>query len=102
MVSSKKISIPISSLSSEQIYALLDDIEEIDNLMNDSDICNGSNFIPTAKSSEAVVKIAKLDSESEDDGGDVPLRNLLPKRDVVWKWNKYFEKPVLKKCSLAE
>ena len=38
----KKINIPISSLSSKEIYALLDEIdtdyeEEIDNLMNDSD-----------------------------------------------------------------
>ena len=38
----KKINIPISSLPSEEIYALLDDIdsdyeEEIDNLMSDSD-----------------------------------------------------------------
>ena len=38
----KKINIPISNLSSEEIYELLDDInshyeEEIDNLMNDSD-----------------------------------------------------------------
>ena len=38
----KKINIPISNLSSKEIYALLDEIdtdyeEEIDNLMNDSD-----------------------------------------------------------------
>ena len=38
----KKINIPISSLSSKEIYALLDEIdtdyeEEIYNLMNDSD-----------------------------------------------------------------
>ena len=42
MASNKKINIPISSLSSEEIYALLDSIDsededDIDNLMNDSD-----------------------------------------------------------------
>ena len=42
MASNKKINIPISSLSSDEIYALLDSIEideekYIDNLMNDSD-----------------------------------------------------------------
>ena len=42
MASNKKIDIPISTLSSEEIYALLDSIdnddeEDIDNLMNDSD-----------------------------------------------------------------
>ena len=90
----KKIYIPISSLSFEEIYALPDYIdsdyeEEIDNLMNDSDtefvdrtaiensesgiseavVCekddsNGSNFILTIKPIETVVKIAKPNSES--------------------------------------
>ena len=84
----KKIDIPISSLSSEEIYALLGNIDsdyevEIDNPLNDSDTefmdrtaiensesdiseavihekddSNGSNFIPTTKPIEAVVKIA--------------------------------------------
>ena len=88
----KKTNIPISSLSSEEMSALLDDIdrnfeEEIDNLMNEfdtkfvdrtaienseSDISeavirekddsNSSNFIPTIKPIEPVVKIAKPDS----------------------------------------
>ena len=128
----KKINIPISSLSSEEIYALLEDTdsnyeEEIDNLMNDSDTepvgrttiensesdisevlirekddSSGSNFILTTKPIDSVVKIAKPDSESEDDGDDVPLSNLLPKKNVIWKWNKHFEKPALKKCNLAE
>ena len=128
----KKINIPISSLSSEEIYALLEDTdsnyeEEIDNLMNDSDTepvgrttiensesdisevlvrekddSSGSNFILTTKPIDPVVKIAKPDSEFEDDGDDVPLSNLLPKKNVIWKWNKHFEKPALKKCNLAE
>ena len=42
MASNKKINIPISSLSSDEIYALLDGIEsdeeeDIENFMNDSD-----------------------------------------------------------------
>ena len=42
MASNKKINIPISNLSSNEIYALLDTIdsddeEDIENLMNDSD-----------------------------------------------------------------
>ena len=130
--SKKTINIPISGLCSKEIYVLLDDIdsdyeEETDDLMNDSDTefvertatenlesdiseavirekddSNGSNFIPTTRPIKAVVKIAKPDSESEDDGDDVPLSNLVAKKDVVWKWNKRFEKPVLKKCRLVE
>ena len=84
----KKIKIPILNISSEEINTLQDNIdsnyeEKIDNLMNDfntefvdrtaiqnseSDISevvicekddsNGSNFIPTTKPIEAVVKSA--------------------------------------------
>ena len=84
----KKIKIPISNISSEEINTLQDNIdsnyeEKIDNLMNDfntefvdrtaiqiseSDISevvicekddsNGSNFIPTTKPIESVVKSA--------------------------------------------
>ena len=83
----KKIKIPISNLSSEEINSLQDNIdsdyeENIDNLMNDfntefvdrtaiensecdisevviyeKDDSNGSNFIPTIKPIEAVVKV---------------------------------------------
>ena len=98
MASTKKINASVSSLSSEKIYALLDDIdsdyeEEIDNLMSDSDTefvdrtaienlekdipeamthekddSNVSCFILTAKP----VRIAKPDSDSIDDSDDVP------------------------------
>ena len=42
MASNKKINVPISALSSDEIYALLDTIEsddeeDIENFMNDSD-----------------------------------------------------------------
>ena len=130
MASNKRINIPISSMSSEEIYALLDSIdsdegEDIDNLMNDSDtefvdrsvvenlesdisdaviheedVSNVSNFIQRKKPIEAVVKIAKPDSKPMDND-DAPLSNRVANKDV-WKWNKRFEKPALKKCSLAE
>ena len=108
MASTKKINASISSLSSEKIYALLDDIdsdyeEEIDNLMNNSDTefvdrtaienlekdipeamthekddSNVRNFILTAKP----VRIAKPDSESIDDS-DVLLGNLVAKKMLL-------------------
>ena len=42
MASNKRINVPITSMSSDEIYALLDTIEsddeeDIENLMNDSD-----------------------------------------------------------------
>ena len=95
--------------SSENIYALLDDIdsndqENLDNLMNASDIefvdmtaienlendnpkavihekddSNVSNFILTRRPTEVVARIAKPGSGSVDNG-DVPLSNLVAKR----------------------
>ena len=47
------------------------------------DDSNSSDFIPTTKPIEAVVKIAKPDSESEDDSDDVPLSNLVANKDGV-------------------
>ena len=100
MESNKKINIPISSLSSKEIYALLDridseDEDDIDNLMNNSDTefvdrtaaknlehenvevvtqekydFNGSNHIPTTKPIEAVVRIAKPSAASVDGDDD--------------------------------
>ena len=104
----KKINIPISSSFSDEIYPLeyiINDYEEkIGNIMNDPDAefvyrtatgnsgsdiseavirkkddSNGTNFIPTTKPIETVVKIAKPDSESQNDGNDVPLSYLLAK-----------------------
>ena len=105
----KKINIPISSSSSDEIYPLDDIIndyeEKIGNIMNDPDAefeyrtaigdsgsdisealirkeddSNGRNFIPTTKPIETVVKIAKPDSESENDGNNVPLSYLVAKK----------------------
>lgn len=63
---------------------------------------NVSNFISTIETIEAVVRVAKPDFESVDDGEAVPLSNLVIKTDVVWKCNKRFKKLALKKCSLTE
>ena len=101
MASNKKINIPISSLPSEEIYALLDSIDsedkdDIDNLMNHSDTefvdrtaaenlehenvevvtqekddFNGSNHIPTTKPIEAVARIAEPSAASVDDNDHV-------------------------------
>ena len=51
--------------------------------MCEKDDTNGSNLIPTTKPVEIVVKIAKPDPESEDDGDDVPLINLAAKKKFV-------------------
>ena len=93
---SNKINIYISSLSFEEIYALLDDTKFADRTANENsekdisepvihekDDSNDNNLILATKPIEAAVKIEKPDSESEDDGDDVPLRNLAGKKDVV-------------------
>ena len=91
MASNRKINIPISNLSSDEIYTLLDTIgsddeEDIENLMNDSEFVdqslvenkdvhkdmqsqkstNGehSNHIPTKLPIEAVVRQAIPEEES--------------------------------------
>ena len=105
----KKINIPISSSSSDEIYPLDDIIkdykEKTGNIMNDPDAefvyrtaignsgsdiseavirkkddSNGRNFIPTTKPFETVVKIVKPDCESENDGDDIPLIYLVAKK----------------------
>ena len=71
-------------------------------VIHEEDNSNGSNIIPKRKPIETAVKIAKQDSEPENDGDDVPLSYLVARKDFVWKWNKRFENPQLKKFSLAE
>ena len=46
----------------------------------EKDDSNGRNFIPTTKPFETVVKIAKPDCESENDGDDIPLIYLVAKK----------------------
>ena len=128
MASNKKINVPISSMSSDDIYAMLDaidsdDEEDIENLMNDSDtefidqstIENGDlesdqstttnnieiedNVISTETPIEAVVRVADTDSEDEN----VPLSTLaVPKSKKEWKWRKQFRKVNVEKCKFTE
>ena len=119
MASNKKINVPISSFSYDEIYAMLDaidseDEEDIENLMNDShtelidesavesgDLENDitsiearteieSTSIPTTTPIEAVIRIANPESESEVD--DTPLSSLSTVKDVDWKWRKQYKK----------
>ena len=128
MATNKKINIPISNLSSNEIYALLDTIdkddeEDIENLMNDSDTefvdpslvekkdvhedmqpkksTNGehSNHISTKLSTEAVVRQAIPEEESDN---DKPLSKLVKQKEPVWKWRKRFVETPLQPCSLNE
>ena len=57
-------------------------------LMQKKDDSNDSNFIQTAKPIETVVNIAKPDSQSENDGDDVPVSNLEAKKYLILKWNR--------------
>ena len=52
----------------------------------EKDDSNGSNFIPTTKPLEAMVKIVKPGSESEDDGDDVSLSNMVAKKNGIGIW----------------
>ena len=77
MASNKKINIPISSLSSDEIYALLDSIEsgeekDIENLMNDSDTEFVDRSVVENKDSDMHV-----DEEPETTSTDVHS-NLIP------------------------
>ena len=129
MASNKKIDIAISTLSSDEIYAMLDSIEsddeeDIENLMNDSDTeffeesgIENTDFknssidtkstavidnIQTATPIEAVVRI--IDPESDDEG--VPLSNIATNKLTVkqpnWTWKKQFKPLEIKKCTFAE
>ena len=130
MASNKKINIPISSLSSDEIYALLDSIEsdeeeDIENLMNDSD----TEFIdrsvvenkdsdmhvdeePETTSNDAysnvipthlpIQAVVRQDVPEEESSDDEPLITLAKQKEPVWKWRKRFPKTPLQPCSLKE
>ena len=77
MASNKKINIPISSVSSDEIYALLDSIEsdeeeDIENLMNDSDTEFVDRSVVENRDSDMHV-----DEEPETTSND-PYSNLIP------------------------
>ena len=126
MASKKKINIPISSLSSDEIYAFLDSIEsDKENLMNDSDTefversvvenkdsdmhvdeepetTNNdahSNLISTHLPIQAVVR---QDVPEEESSHDESLITLAKQKEPVCKLRKRFAKTPLQSCSLKE
>ena len=130
MASNKKINIPISSLSSNEIYALLDSIEsdeeeDIENLMNYSD----TEFVdrsvvenkdcdmhvdeqPETTSNDAqsnlipthlpIQAVVRQGVPEEESSDDEPLITLAKQKEPVWKWRKRFAKTSLQPCSLKE
>ena len=113
MASNKKINIPISSLSSDEIYALLDSIEsdeeeerDIDNLMNDSEFVDRSvvenkdsdmhvDEEPETTSNDAhsnlipthlpIQPVVRQDFPEEESSDDEPLIMLAKQKEPVWK-----------------
>ena len=110
MASNKKINVPITSMSSDKIYALLDTIEsddeeDIENLMNDSDteftdespIENGGsksdlllstscldieNHLSDPNASTPIEAVVRISQPGSDSDDDVSLSSLqVPKAD---------------------
>ena len=130
MAYSKKINSPISSLSSDEIYALLDSIEsdekeEIENLMNDSDTEFVDKSVVENKDSDMHVDeepetrsndthsnlipthlpiqdVVRQDVPEEESSDYEPLITLAKQKETVWKWRKLFAKTPLQPCSLKE
>ena len=130
MASNKKINIPISSLSSDEIYALLDSIEsdeeeDIENLMNDSDtefvdrsvVENKDSDMhvdeePETTSNDAhsnlipthlpIQAVVRHDVSEEESSDDEPPIAFAKQKEPVWKWRKVFAKTPLQPCSLKE
>ena len=126
----KKVNISISSLSFDEICALLDSIEsdeeeDIENLMNDSDtefvdrsvVENKDSDVhmdeePEAASNDAhsnlipthlpIQAIVRQDVPEEESSVDEPLITLAKQKEPVWKWRKRFAKAPLQPCSLKE
>ena len=130
MASNKKINIPISSVSSDEIYALLDSIEsdeeeDIENLMNDSDTEFVDRSVVENRDSDMHVDeepettsndpysnliptylpiqaVVRQDVLEEELSDDEPLITLPKQKEPVWKWRKLFAKTPLQPCSLKE
>ena len=125
-----KINILISSLSSDEIYALLDSIEsdeeeDIENLMNDSntEFVDKSIFKnkdsnmqvdeePETASNDAhsnlipthlpIQVVVRQDVPEEASSDYEPLITLAKQKEPVWKWRKRFAKTPLQPCFLKE
>ena len=131
MASNKKINVPITSMSSDEIYALLDTIEsddeeDIENLMNDLDtefidellIENGGsksnlslstscldieNHLSDPNTPTPIEAVVQISQLNSDSDDDVPLSSLqVPKADKEWKWRKQFKRAYVEKCVFAE
>ena len=130
MAFNKKINIPISSFSFDEIYAFLDSIEsgeeeDIENLMNDFD----TEFVdrsvvenkysdmhvdeePETTSNDAhsnlipthlpIQAVVKQDVPEEESSDEETLITLAKQKEPVWKWRKVFAKTPLQPCSLKE
>ena len=131
MASNKKINVPIRSMSSDEIYALLDTIgrddeEDIGSLMNDSDtelideslIENGGskgdltlstscldieNHLNNPNTSTPIEAVVGISQPDSDSDDDVPLNSLqVPKADKEWEWRKQFKRAYVEKWVFAE
>ena len=123
MAFNKKINIPISSFSFDEIYAFLDSIEsgeeeDIENLMNDFD----TEFVdrsvvenkysdmhmdeePETTSNDAhsnlipthlpIQAVVKQDVPEEESSDEETLITLAKQKEPVWKWRKVFAKTPL-------
>ena len=130
MTSNKKVNIQISSLSSDEIYALLDSIasdeeEEIENLTKDSDTAFVDRSVVENKDSDIHVDeepettsndahsnlipthlpiqtVVRQDVPEEESSDDEPLITLAKQKEPAWKWRKRFAKTPLQTYSLKE
>ena len=131
MASNKNINVPITSMLSEEIYALLDTIEsddekDIQNLKNDSDtefidelpIENGGpksdlslstscldieNHLSDPNTPTPIEAVVRISQPDSDSDDDVPLSSLqVPKADKEWKWRKQFKRADVEKYVFAE
>ena len=131
MASNKKINVPIRSMSSDEIYALLDTIgrddeEDIGSLMNDSDtelideslIENGGskgdltlstscldieNHLNNSNTPTPIEAVVGISQPDSDSDDDVPLNSLqVPKADKEWEWRKQFKRAYVEKWVFAE
>ena len=119
----KTMNISISSLSSDEIYALLDSIEsdeedDIENVMNDSDTEFVDRSVVENKDSDMHVDeelettssdahsnlipthlpiqaVVRQDVPEEESSDDEPLITFAKQKEPVWKWRKSFAKTPL-------
>ena len=131
MASNKKINVPITSMSSDEIYSLSDTIEshdegDIESLMNDSDtefideslIKNGGsksdlrlstncldieNHLSDPNTPTSIEAVVRISQPDSDSDDRVPLSSLqVPKADKEWKLRKQFKRAYVEKCVFAE